>query len=383
MKIIYFTTAMVQEDFDRLAARTKSAPNPSNQNFHHKLIKALALFNEVEVIVNRPINYRHDKMKYFAYETKKEGNIRYHYIGVLNGRFIKPLIFNANAKMVARKILRKSKDVVLLVDSLNYSSVRVAQSLGIFRKVPVIGVITDDPTNLSAVNKKYISRINRTLPYYDMYLTLTEELNKLANPFGNPHYTFSGLVEDSKMISYENNGKSLFFAGSIYERYGITNLLSAFRNIAGDYNLLIAGQGPDVSLVMKASKSDPRVVYLGLLTPRELIKYEHTSILNINPRPFDPDLDLLSIPSKVLEYAETGTPTLSTLSTPLVHDFPNEIIWAGNGKTEELISSLSRFLEMSPSERKTFGDAARKIVLELYSIENQGTKIDHFIKSNK
>ncbi|MCX5775731.1 MAG: glycosyltransferase [Firmicutes bacterium] len=383
MKILYFATTMVQEDFDRLAAKSKSAPNPSNQNFHHKLIKALALYNDVEVIVNRPINYHFEQMRRFSYETKKEGNIRYHYVSFINERFLKPFTFNLNARKIARKIFRKKDDVILVVDSLNYSSVRVAQSLGIFHKVPIIGIITDDPSNLSSVNKKFVARINRTLPYYDMYLTLTEELNKMANPFGNPHYTFSGLVEDSKMISYENNGKSLFFGGSIYERYGISNLLSAFRNLPGDYNLLIAGQGPDVPLVTKAAKSDPRVVYLGLLTPRELIKYEHTSILNINPRPFDADIDLLSIPSKVLEYAESGTPTLSTISTPLMTDFANEIMWAGNGKAEELFASISKFLEMSPSQRKALGDAAREKALELFSIENQGAKINHFIKSNK
>jgi len=383
MKIIYFTTAMLPEDFDRLASKTKNAPNPSNQNFHHKLIKSLALYNDIEVIVNRPITYRFDKFKSFPYETKHEGNIHFHYIKFLNGRFAKPFSFASNAKRIARKILRKNSDVLIIVDSLNYSLVRVAQSLGAFHKVPIVGVITDNPNNLSSVNKKYVKRINNTLPYYDMYLTLTEELNKMANPFGNPHYTFSGLVEDTKISSYENNGKSLFFAGSIYERYGIANLLSAFRNLPGNYNLLIAGQGPDVPLVIKASKSDPRVVYLGLLTPRELAKYSHTAILNINPRPFDSDLDLLSIPSKVLEYAESGTPTLSTLSTPLVRDFPNEIIWAGQGTTEDLINALEKFLEMSPIERKALGDAARKIVLELYSIENQGAKINHFLKSNK
>jgi len=383
MKIIYFTTAMLPDDFDRLASKTRNAPNPSNQNFHHKLIKALALYNDVEVIVNRPITYRSDKFRPFPYETKQEGAIRYHYVKFLNGRFAKPFSFSSNAKKVARKILRKNNDVILIVDSLNYSLVRVAQGLGIFHKVPIVGVITDNPDNLSSVNKKYGIRINSTLPYYDMYLSLTEELNKIANPFGNPHYTFSGLVEDTKITSYENNGKSLFFAGSIYERYGINNLLSAFRNLPGNYNLLIAGQGPDVPLVTQSAKSDPRIVYLGLLTPHELSKYMHTAILNINPRPFDANLDLLSIPSKVLEYAESGTPTLTTLSTPLIKDFSKEMIWAGNGTPEELISALNKFLEMSPNERKALGVAARKIVLELYSIENQGAKINHFLKSNK
>ena len=60
-KVVYFTNAVSQTSFVDYLKNWKVSPNLSNQNFHNKLIKAISLFDKVEVISIRPIN------KNFAY----------------------------------------------------------------------------------------------------------------------------------------------------------------------------------------------------------------------------------------------------------------------------------------------------------------------------
>lgn len=383
MRIIYFTSSMIPDDFNKLVLSSRIAPNPSNQNFHRKLIRALALYNDVEVISNRPSATQTNPNNKFKNEIKADGLINYNYIGFINSRIFKPITFGANTATNLHRLFRKKQDTVILVDSLNYSLVHAAQAQGLLRKIPVIGVFTDNPQNLSSVNKRYLRRITKTFPNYDMYLTLTDGLNDMANINKKPSYIFPGLVEAPKFISSESDGNTFFFGGAIYRRYGIESLIEAFSSLPGDYNLLIAGQGPDINMVRKASLRDPRIIYLGVLSSQKTLRYEKTAIANVNPRPYDQQLDKYSVPSKLLEYMVSGNPTISTINDTLTKVFPTEVIWAGKGEKEALLEAMIKVTEMSIEKRKTIGKNASDAVLSCYSIENLGAKINHFIKSNK
>ena len=77
-KIIYFTTAQTNEDFAKNLPLWSVAPNTSNQNFHNKMIRALATQNEVTAVSIRSINH-HFKFCKLNKENKKEGNVTWIY----------------------------------------------------------------------------------------------------------------------------------------------------------------------------------------------------------------------------------------------------------------------------------------------------------------
>ena len=79
MRIIYFTTAQEEKDYRSFMNQWKIALNPSNQNFHNKLIRALAIENQVDVISIRPFSRKNMKVKKLPSVEKKEGNITWHY----------------------------------------------------------------------------------------------------------------------------------------------------------------------------------------------------------------------------------------------------------------------------------------------------------------
>ncbi len=382
-RIVYFSTAMVPNDFNELINSSGNKPNPSNQIFHTKMIHALSLYNEIEVIVNRPLKKSSSVFSNVPYEKKKVGNVTYHYIGFTNHQFLKPSTFRNRAGVVLSKLLAERKETVFLVDSLNVTLAKLAHVSAKLHKVKNFGIITDNPANLSGIQKKYLVAVTKTFANYDGFLTLTEGLNSYSNPQGKPHYTFPGLVEESKTTKMLSERKFFFFGGALYERYGILNLLQAFRSFTGDYDLIIAGQGPEVHAVRDAAKSDSRIVYGGMLSPTEVLKFQKNASLNINPRPNNEELDRLSIPSKVLDYMASGVPTLSVKNDELYSLAGETLLWAPTGSPEDLLMCFDRFQNMTEEEKQKLALAAKNRVFERCSIDTQGSKISYFIKSNK
>ena len=54
MNIVVLTSSMADADFNEFAKSARIKPNPSNQNFYNKLIKALSFYNNVSVLSLRP-----------------------------------------------------------------------------------------------------------------------------------------------------------------------------------------------------------------------------------------------------------------------------------------------------------------------------------------
>nr|MCR5506032.1 hypothetical protein [Bacilli bacterium] len=116
MKIIYFTTAIQRDDYKELCKLWKVSLNPSNQNFHNKMIRSLALTNEVEVISIRPFSKRYCIAKYLQAEEKEEGNIHWHYVKVKGGKLSRPFIIKKEVMKTLKKI--DTKDAIIITDTI-------------------------------------------------------------------------------------------------------------------------------------------------------------------------------------------------------------------------------------------------------------------------
>lgn len=382
-RIIYFTTALVASDYNALVNAKSLVPNPSNQIFHSKLIRALSLYNDLDIIVYRPLSKKVPYFSHIPYEKKKIGNVVFHYISFINHPLMRSLSFRNRAGFVISKLLSEKRDTLIMVDSLNVSLAKVASFVAKINHIKAVGIVTDDPRNLSQINKKYLTQIMSTFRNYDMFLTLTENLNTSFNSQNKPHYTVPGLVEEVKTPKMLSERKFLFFGGALFERYGVLNLISAFMAFEGDYDLIIAGQGPLVSQVREAAKKDSRIIYVGLLSPNEVTKYQKNASLNINPRPNNEEIDKNSIPSKMLDYMASGVPTLSVRNEELFSLAGDTVLWSPSGNSEDLLNSLEIFQKMDDGEKEKLALSAKKRVFDHYAIDIQGSKISYFIKSNK
>ena len=82
MRVIYLTTSLDADDYVEFNSHWKVSLNPSNQNFHNKVIRSLGLTNDIEVISMRPFSRKVCSIKKLEKSTKVSGKITWHYLEV-------------------------------------------------------------------------------------------------------------------------------------------------------------------------------------------------------------------------------------------------------------------------------------------------------------
>lgn len=379
MKIIYLTTSLEENDYIEFNKMWKVSLNPSNQNFHNKIIRALAIYNDTEVISIRPFSSRNCTLPFLKADTKKVGNITYNYLAINKRHLLRMWKIKKQIKKILDKI--DLKETIIITDTINPKCVSMTSFIKKKYKLPSIGICTDSPSNITGTRKSYTLYLLRLCQRLDGFITLTEGLNMLFNPNNKEHITIEGIIEtQNKIEPSPRKDKYIFFGGALLPRYGVFNLIEAFKKIENkDIKLLICGHHANEEEIYKAIKNDERIEYLGTLTVKEVLSLESNALININPRPFTQDLDRLSIPSKTLEYLSSGSLTISVRNTELEKHFASSALWAKSGEVNDLYESIKEGLSMSDEERKEIANQAKNTAISLYSLEKIGQIIGAFL----
>ena len=230
MKIVYFTTAIQRDDYKAFYKLWNISLNPSNQNFHNKMIRSLAINNTVDVISIRPFSKRKCLAKYLTEETKEEDNITWHYIKIKGTKIRR----HFNIKKEVAKVLKKMDltDTIFISDTINPNVITNANRAKKKYQRPLIGVVTDSPSNISGTPRSYTLYLLKQGQGLDGYISLTEGLNDMFNEDGKPYIIKEGIVEDNDTKPANNKyGNYFFFGGALSEKYGIYNLLNAFKRL--------------------------------------------------------------------------------------------------------------------------------------------------------
>ncbi len=380
MRVIYITTSIEENDYVDFSKTWSISLNPSNQNFHNKVIRSLANTNQVEVLSIRPFSKKYCSSRRLHSEEKYVGDIHYRYLRIARNKYLR-----GNAiKSEARKIVSSMVDsqTIIITDTINPRCVFLGSYLKKKFKIPCVGICTDSPSNISGTSKLYTQFLLNNTKHFDGYITLTEALNNLYNPAKKPHIVFEGIVESKPIEPLEINGKYIFFGGALLPRYGVYQLIEAFKQVKDkDVSLLICGHHENEDQLNDAIGEDNRIKFLGLLPVKDVLALETNAIANINPRPFTQDLDRLSIPSKTLEYLSSGALTISVKNTELEKRFSDCAIWANSGSSEDLLMAIKKALSMSEHERKNIANKAKSIANSLYSIEKIGELLTDFLST--
>ena len=379
MRIIYFTTAQTEKDYRIFIGKWRIALNASNQNFHNKFIRCLAINNEVHVISIRPFSLSKMKVAKLPKETIVEDNITWHYLDRSGGKIFRTISIVPQVKKILKSL--DLSDAIFVTDTINPSVSRAVN--GAIKKYnrPVIGICTDSPSNISGTKRSYTLYLLDQASKYQGYIALTEGLNYLFNPDGKPSYIVEGLVENKVFPkTNELRPEYFFFGGALMERYGVYQLIEAYKILnLKDVDLYICGHHLDKTMYREATLGYPRIRNLGLLPVNKVMEYEHYAIACINPRPFTEDLDRFSIPSKTLEYMSMGVPVISVKNSILMEKFPDEVIWVESANESDIVHGMKQLLNMKYEDRDALGLKAKNRVLELYSLESVAKNIQPFL----
>ena len=382
MNVLVFSSAMTESDFALYQNNAKIKPNPSNQNFYNNLIKALAFRNNVSVVSHRPLTKGMFKEKYFEAEENKEGNANFYYTYIEAGKVYKLLREQNEIIKRAHKAIEDfhSNDFIIVTDTLRLSLLTAARKIADEFNVKIVGMLTDNPDNLSFRRKSYVLHLRRNVRQLDGYLSLSDGLVQVFNGY-KPSYVFEGLVDSPDVFKKDPIYDYFFFAGSLYERYGVKTLVDAFHASNIKSKLIVAGSGPLAKYIEHLSYDDYRILYLPQLPREKILGYERNAIANINPRPLNPKLDNESVPSKLLEYLSNGTPIISSKFPRLYGPFKDDVFWIEDTSLEGMKKALEDFAASDLEEAKRKAYTARMKAFEFYGIEVQSESINHFLTS--
>lgn len=380
MNVLVFSSAMKQSDFAKYQQDAKIKPNPSNQNFYYKLIKALAINNNVSVVSHRPLVKGMFKKNDFEDETVMDGNIKFYYTANKPSKVYKVLKEKSSIEKSAKQAIEDflSNDIIIVTDTLRLNLLKAAKKIAKQYNVKIVGMLTDNPMNISGGYNFVKVRQKREASTLDGYLSLTQGLVDTFNP-NVPSYVFEGLVMEEDEGKKDPIFNYFYFGGSLYERYGVKTLVDAFKKSNVKAKLVIAGSGPLDKYIEQAAEDDYRILYLSQLSKEKNIAYMRYSIANINPRPLDPQIDNESVPSKLLEYLSIGTPVISTKYPKLYSTFKDDVSWVDGTGVEAMKIALESYVISNQENYIKKAATARRKVFEFYGIDVQSESINHFL----
>ncbi len=359
MKIFYLTTAIKNDSFDLLIKRGEKI-NPAGQNFHAKLIEGLKEIANLEAYCLPPT------------QSQINNEASYNYF-IYKNRILKKIFAVNQIKNSIKK--RIKKEDIILFDSLSFQLSKVANYFS-KKGYKAVAFLTDNPFNITGLKKSCAKKIIKNVSISKGSISLTKDLIKLFALEEKPSLEIQGVMDEFVPSERKEESPYIYFAGALFEKYGVKDLLNAFLKTNPDYKLLIAGHGDMENELACISKSNAKIKYLGQISKEENYAYEHFASLVINPRPYPSIYDPYSIPSKLIEYLCLSKCVCSTYSTPLDKYFKNHINLIDGSIEDFFLSHLNqnkKFINLK--ENDPFKN------LKIFEANNVCNSIFSFLKS--
>lgn len=399
MKVIFVSTACSRDKYREIFNSRKNKFIDPAQKFLEQLMRGVAENAKVDVISISilPVSSTTISKKYFSRFNENIDNINYIYPSFFNGKILRYFTTFFSTFHEIRKQIRNNNngDTIIITDPLSYQTSVAARLAGKLSKIKTIAIITDIPTYATGMKNHGYSKGRQLFQNlyekltlseiykYEGYINLTSYMNKIVNPNNKPSIVIEGSIDtqiNNKNELNINKKKIYLYAGGLYEKYGVGNLVEAFVSAnLEDTELHLYGSGSYVKQLEKISMIYDNVKYKGCVLNTDLIEIEKKSDLLINPRFSNEEYTKLSFPSKTLEYMTTGTPVLSTRLAGIPSEYQNYLFWFNGESVDEMRKRLIEISLMDDADLKSMGKKAREFVFKNKTNLIQGYRIVEFI----
>lgn len=395
--ILYFGTFVDEVEFNKIIKLDKN-PQSATQLFSLKLLNSLIIYKEfnftiltTNVISEYPSNTRIiNKSKNWKYKSQKIKELFFINIPVLKTI---TLIFSLSLNSLNWFFsIPKSNKKCVFIDNYQLPYLLIGFLFSKLSNIPLVGVLTDPPNmtyklNNEPILKKAFRGINAKLSKY--------LLNKLNGVIALTDYLAEDFCPASKYIVVEaigegnNNDKMVskndkfivMYSGGLSLKYGIKILLDSFSDLKLDnIELWFFGKGDALNLILDYEKNDDRIKYKGYLENEHIKKIQTQVSILINPRPIDLPDGKYSFPSKILEYMESGTPSLVTKLKGIPKEYDDHLIYIDPLNKDEIISKIEELYFMDKQQLLILGKNAKEFARKK-NVISQGEKIYQFLNS--
>ena len=211
MEIIYLTSHVYDIDFAKAGETISSMPNPAGQNFHGKLIRALASVESTHVYSVLPQQLSSLGEKEFS---PQEGLV-YTYIRAPKNKYVRALLFPSS---IEKTIAAKQKDnkAIILFDPLNATISKAAKLLAEKLNLPRIPILTDDIDHITGVTPAYSSRIKSLIEGSSGSIALTQGLVERYGLSDKPSLVCPIYVEHAEVTKKDYPRPYLYYGGALF-----------------------------------------------------------------------------------------------------------------------------------------------------------------------
>lgn len=220
--------------------------------------------------------------------------------------------------------------------------------------------------------------VNREIGLMDCYVPLTAAMAPCLNTELSHCAVVEGIADDvaltgSQKLNEWISERYILYTGTLQYRYGIGELLSAFKRIKFDnIHLVICGDGEAAGEIRSLQAKDPRIHYMGVLSAEEIAGLRARATMLVNPRRNEGEYVKYSFPSKMMEYLSSGVPTVAYKLDGMPDDYDGLFVDATEGGLE---SAIAQVLSMDSEDRQLLTSRARSFVLKHKNPKSQCDRI--------
>lgn len=400
MKILVVTNSCSAKKYEEVCKlRYKTIVDPQ-QKFFRLFIDGLSRLDgvEVEVLSALPVSASTVNQKRFEYETEvTETGTRYHYLPFRNGKFSRYLSLIHSVKKYTKKLCcdLKSENTYIITDALIPVLTIPCKRIAHKKKIKIGAIVTDIPSLATKMkNRKesflkslFLQTYQRIsdidLRSYDFYVPLTESINDVVNEKNRPYCVVEGFADSGDTSISETHENYVMYAGGVYEKYGVKNLVDAFVSLnRTDMSLKIFGDGSYVEELNAVCDEHTNVQYMGCVLPEQVVEYEKKALLLVNPRPTDENFAKYSFPSKTMEYLLSGTAVISTRLPGIPQEYFNVMYAFEDSSYDGILEGLRSVLEIPAEDLVKQGARGHDFVINEKNNVRMAEIIKNFLKDN-
>ena len=307
--------------------------------FNHMLVRSFPSYYPEPYI--RRLNFSHR-------EGARDVNLPY-----LNVRYIKRLFMgNSLYREITKWAVDGSKhSKVILAYSLTPEFTKaVALAKKKNPKILACAIVADLPeytvlTNkMSLSDKLYLLWMKETtgtqLAAMDSFVLLTEQMAERLVTHQD-YMVMEGIATElAEPVSHDTVVKTILYAGTLHERFGVIHLIKAFQRIPRqDIRLVLCGMGDSEEWICDIAAKDGRIDFRGQLSREEVLDLMSRSDVIVNPRYTEEEFTQYSFPSKNLEALSSGVPFVAYKLSGIPDDYDPYILYPAD-RTEEALAKI-------------------------------------------